>query len=480
MFSMKAVRGFETLGVISVLTLLAPACGDDPKPGPGGATGGKGGSSASAGTGGSSTGGKGGAAGKAGRGGQAGTSNGAGEGGESGDGASATGGGGGRGGATGGSAGNGASSGAGGTSGDAGSGGEGGEAPVGPVRDSRCDDATAGALQGSGTSQDPYLLCLPDQFLLIDTAPYAMDASYAIGDELDLDGLTSPLATFVTPFTGTLDGRSHAITNLPGALFTSVAEGGVVQDLVISGDLDASAQTTGWGLLTRSNAGTLRRVQASGTLAVGSHVGILVGTNSGVVENCSSSGAITNGGAHIGGLVGVNTGSVRRSFSTAAVTAINRVGGLVGRQSDPGVIEESYALGDVTGMSVGGLLGTFFGGTVRNSYARSGTVTGEEAGGLVGHVSGAGGGTVFVLANSYAASSVSGTGAEGLVGMVEGTPDYDVSGCYFLDTATGTLGTALTTQEMGDESSFEGWDFDGVWKLDDAISSFPSLAFETP
>jgi hypothetical protein len=476
---MKALRGFEVWGVVSVLSLLAPACGDDPKPGASPAAGGKGGNSAGSGTGGSSSGGKGGGgAGKAGRGGQAGTSSGAGEGGEGGEGA--TGGGSGRGGATAGSAGNGAGSDAGGTSGDAGSGGEGGEAPVGPIRDSRCDDATASALQGSGASQDPYLLCLPDQFLLIDTAPYAMDASYAIGDELDLDELTSPLVTFVTPFTGTLDGRSHAITNLPGALFTSVAEGGVVQDLVISGDLDASAQTTGWGLLTRSNAGTIRRVQASGTFAVGSHVGILVGTNSGVVENCSSSGAITNGGAHIGGLVGVNTGSVRRSFSTASVTAINRVGGLVGRQSDPGVIEESYALGDVTGASVGGLLGTFFGGTVRNSYARSGTVTGEEAGGLVGHISGAGGGTAFVLANSYAASTVSGTGAEGLVGMVEGTPDYDVGGCFFLDTATGTLGTALTAQEMGEESSFVGWDFDGVWKLDAAISNFPSLAFETP
>jgi hypothetical protein len=180
-------------------------------------------------------------------------------------------------------------------------------------------------------------------------------------------------------------------------------------------------------------------------------------------------------------LVGVNTGTVRRSFSTASVTAGNRVGGLVGRQTEPGIIEESYALGNVTGvLSVGGLLGTFFGGTVRNSYARSGTVTAPDAGGLVGILSGTAGGAAFVLTNSYAASTVSGTGAEGLVGMVEGTPTYDVSRCYFLDTSTGTLGTPLSAGEMGEASSFDGWDFDDVWQLDAAISSFPSLAFEAP
>jgi hypothetical protein len=477
------VRGFEALGVISVVALLTPACGDDPKPGTGGATGGASGSGAGSGAGGSSSGGKGaGGGGRAGRGGQAGAGATAGEGGEAGDVTSATGGGAGRGGAT--SAGNGGHGGEGGTSGasgDAGGGGEGGDAPVGPVRDPRCDDATPSALQGSGSSQDPYLLCLPDQLLLIDSGPYGLDQRYALGDELDLDELAAPLSTFAMPFTGTLDGRSHAIANLPAALFTGVSADGLVHDLVVSGDVDASMETTGWGLLTRSNFGTVRRVRASGTLAVGDHVGILLGVNTGVVEDCSSSGAITSGGAHVGGLVGVNTGTVRRSFSTASVTATNRVGGLVGRQTEPGVIEESYALGNVTGtLSVGGLLGTFFGGTVRNSYARSGTVTAPEAGGLVGILSGTSGGSVYALVNSYAASTVAGTGAEGLVGMVEGTPPYDLTSSYFLDTATGTLGTQLSAEEMSTPSSFAGWDFDDVWKLDAAISSFPSLAFETP
>jgi hypothetical protein len=200
------------------------------------------------------------------------------------------------------------------------------------------------------------------------------------------------------------------------------------------------------------------------------------------VEDCSSSGAITSGGAHIGGLVGVNTGTVRRSFSTASVNAVRRTGGLVGRMSQPGLIEQSYALGAVTGStSPGGLLGTLFAGEIRNSYARSGIVTGNEGGGLVGDISGsASDGLTRVILNSYSTSPVSGTGAEGLVGNVEGDPSFTITSSYFLNTSPGTNGTALTDAQLRLQGSYTGWAFGSVWKLDPAISPYPSLAFETP
>jgi hypothetical protein len=467
-----------------VLALVAPACGDDPATnGTAAGTGGRAGSgSAGKASGGSATGGSGGSAGKAaGNGGRAGTATAAGEGGEAGDGAGASGGSAGGSGGKGGNAGKGGG-GSGGTSGDAGSGGEGGDTPVGPVRDARCDDATTSALDGSGSSADPYLVCLPAQLALLDTGPYTLDLDYDLGDDLDLADLSAPLPTFATAFSGTLDGRLHAITNLTGAFFTLVDAGGTILDLTVAGDVDASMQSTSWGLLTRNSAGTIRRVRAYGTLSVGDHVGILLGTNSGVVEDCSSSGAITSGGAHVGGLVGVNVGTVRRSFSTAAVSAGRRTGGLVGRQTQPGVIEQSYALGAVTGtQSPGGLVGTMFSGTIVDSYARSPAVTGLEAGGLVGDLSGAAAdGAVRSITRSYSTSTVSGTGAEGLVGNVEGDPDYVVTSSYFLDTASGTLGTALTSNQMTTQGSYTGWAFGTVWKMDAAISAYPSLAFETP
>jgi hypothetical protein len=470
------------MGLFSVLALVVPACSDDPHVnGTTAGTGGRGGAGAAGkGSGGATTGGAGGTAGRStSTGGRAGNGASAGESGEGGD-TGTTGGSAGRGG-SGGSAGEGGKSGSGGTSGEAGGGGEGGEPPAGPERDPRCDDATTSALQGSGTSGAPYLLCLPEQLALLDTGSYTLDLDYQLGDELDLSDLSTPLATFTTTFTGTLDGRRHSITNLTAALFTLVEAGGQIQDLTVSGDVDASSQPTSWGLLTRYNSGTIRSVRASGTLAAGSHVGILLGTNNGLVEDCSSSGAITSGGAHIGGLVGVNLGTVRRSWSNAAVNGGPRVGGLVGRQTDPGAIEQSFALGAVTGaQSPGGLLGTMFSGTVVDSYARSTAVTGPEAGGLVGDLSGAGGGTVRSITRCYSTSTVSGTGAEGLVGNVEGTPDYTVTSSYFLDTAAGSIGTALTSAQMRAENSYTGWSFGNTWTMDAALSPYPSLAFETP
>jgi hypothetical protein len=176
----------------------------------------------------------------------------------------------------------------------------------------------------------------------------------------------------------------------------------------------------------------------------------------------------------------VNLGTVRQSFSTASVNATGRVGGLVGRQTSPGRIEESFALGEVTGtFAVGGLLGTLFGGAIVNSYARAATVSAPEAGGLVGDLNGAtDDGIERTIASSYAASVLSGTGAEGLVGNLDGEPDYDVTDSYFLDTATGTIGVALSDSEMRLEANFDGWDFDDVWQLEPALSGYPTLRFQ--
>jgi hypothetical protein len=347
-----------------------------------------------------------------------------------------------------------------------------------PVRDPRCQGAAANALLGAGTALDPFLLCLPQHLALVGTAGYALDRAYVLGDAIDASSVQPPFATIgsaMTPFTGSLDGRGHAIGGLPASVFDTIGAGGTVVDLRVAGNVNASTMPVRWGLLAHTNQGTIRKVHASGTLILGDHAAVLLGANESIVEGCSSSGTITMGGAHVGGLVGVNLGTVRRSWSTVSATANGRVGGLVGRQSAPGIVEESYATGAVTGMfSVGGLLGTLFGGDVRNSFARSPMVTGPEAGGLVGNMD------AGSMTNCYAASTVSGTGAEGLVGqtLMGGTPT--VIGSYFLDTATGTLGTPLSAAQMRMPSSFAAWDFVTVWKFDAAISEFPSLAFQTP
>jgi hypothetical protein len=347
------------------------------------------------------------------------------------------------------------------------------------VRDARCDSATPDSLLGTGETDDPFLICMADQLALLGPGDYPLTGSFALGDELDLANLDPVFETIGTAdqtFTGVLDGRGHAITGLSRSLLAAVGAGGEVRDLSVTGALDASLEPTSFGLLTLRNLGTIRNVHMHGTLIAGSHVGLLTGTNEGTVEHCSARGTISDGGAHVGGLIGVNLGTVRRSWSTVSVTATGRVGGLVGRQSAPGLIEQSFSLGEVEGdVTTGGLLGSLFGGEVRDSYARASSVRSPEAGGLVGDVTGSG---ISITRCYSAAQELEGAGAEGLVGEIGASSDYVVTASYFLDTATGTLGSALTSSQLQSTESFEGWDFTGVWQFDPALSAFPSLRFQ--
>lgn len=56
--------------------------------------------------------------------------------------------------------------------------------------------------------------------------------------------------------------------------------------------------------------------------------------------------------------------------------------------------------------------------------------------------------------------------------------DATVTNSYFLDTASGELGTALLASEMTMEGSFEEWDFDEVWQFDAMISEYPTLQWQ--
>ncbi len=353
------------------------------------------------------------------------------------------------------------------------------DAPTVVLPDPRCASAAANALPGQGSEADPYVICLPQHLALLGMAPHGLDQNYVLGDDVNVAVLPSPLTTLTDPLTGSINGKGHRLEGLGAPLFATIGTTGRINNLSLSGSADATTAAVRWGLLANTNQGLVRNVHASGTFMMPSHAGILIGANEGTIDDCSATGAITSAGSHIGGLVGVNLATIRRSSSRASVTGSARVGGLVGRQSAPGVIEQSFALGKVSGsLSVGGLLGTMFGGEVRNCYARAESVTGPEAGGAIGHVDGSDPVTATIV-NTYAKSPVSGMDAQGLVGQVRGTIVVTVTSAYFHDAAPGTVGTALSAQQMTAQASYAGWDFTNVWQLNPAISEYPVLRFQT-
>ncbi len=154
-----------------------------------------------------------------------------------------------------------------------------------------------------------------------------------------------------------------------------------------------------------------------GVILVDSHmtgrdiVGSLVGFSEGVIEDSSALGSVS-GGNQVGGLVGLSEGSISNSYATGSVSGQFGVGGLVGHSA--GEISGNYTASTVTGTGfVGGLVGGQDGSSISNSYA-TGSVSGQfRVGGLVGWSRGN-------INYGYATGSVSGDyEVGGLVGQQE-------------------------------------------------------------
>ena len=272
-----------------------------------------------------------------------------------------------------------------------------------------------------------------------------LSGTYALGANINASSTRSwnngagfiPIGLGPNAFTGELDGRGYAVSNL-----------------FINDATDATVGLFGTNSGELSNIGVLAGTVAGS--AAGSSVGMLAGLNLGQIATVSAMGSVSGGGdsSNIGGLVGYNRAGIDTASAAVAVSAAgstSAVGGLVGYNSpavdktgeNPGYAEITYshASGTVTspGGSLGGLVGVNDGDTgyadVTTSYA-TGAVTatsdahsnaGVQIGGLVGYNAGDYGSSF--IEKSYATGVVTGGGAAvgggglqigGLVGQNDG------------------------------------------------------------
>ena len=265
------------------------------------------------------------------------------------------------------------------------------------------------------------------------------------------------------------------------------------------------------GLFGRTYEATIRNVGLIDNKVTGKwYVGGLVGeAGSTDISNSYATGDVTgsleSGTGGIGGLVGTaGTGTnsnknttISNSYATGSVKGRQSVGGLVGSASDNTMISNSYAEGSVTSkgskinsVMAGGLVGYISTGTtISNSYATgnvTGTVTGAGTGGTGGLV-----GAFYkfndpvTISNSYATGLVTageGTGKNevgGLVGQVyKDNDNITISDTYWDINTTGQTssyggGAGKTTEEMKNQATYSGWDFDTIWKIDG--NDYPTL-----
>ena len=182
----------------------------------------------------------------------------------------------------------------------------------------------------------------------------------------------------LNPYTGDFKGNGHTINNL----FINRSSANFAG---LFGGFGSTARIETLGI-TNAN------ITASG------YSGILVGSNSGTIVACYTTGKIAGAGSssqRIGGLVGEsNGGEISTSYSTAYVSGAQRIGGLLGYRNN-GSVTNSYSTGRVARSSgsaatIGGLIGdsrAAASGTVTNSYwdtSTSGQSTSAGGSGAVG------------------------------------------------------------------------------------------------
>ena len=294
---------------------------------------------------------------------------------------------------------------------------------------------------GNGTEGTPYQIETLANLLWITENPEHWDKYYLQTADIDATETASwnegegwvPIGTMEMAFAGNYNGGGFSISNLyinrPG--------------------LEAV------GLFGRTNGAIVTQINLDNVSVVGmQRIGAIIGyalfeTN---ISYCSSSGNLS-GGNFVGGLVGnlYNASSISNSYSSANVEhngdGFQQTGGLVGRLLD-GHLSNCYATGNVQGDN-------WAGGLVGNSTNNSS------------------------ITNSYSVGFVTGVARVG--GLVGESSDTELTSCYWNNESSGQSvsggGTGKTTAEMLLTSTYQDWDFDGIWEIQEE-TSYPYLSLQ--
>ncbi|MGN0443692.1 MAG: Ig-like domain-containing protein [Acutalibacteraceae bacterium] len=314
-------------------------------------------------------------------------------------------------------------------------------------------ETPAVVLEGSGDEDDPYLIHNEKELraLVIDQGDYKLSVKnhYKLANDITVTAAHwTPIgANGTSAFAGTFDGDGHTISGIR-----------------LSNNFYDHIGLFGY------NTGTIKNLNVEAVIEGVTYAGALAAYNSGMIQNCSSSGTVTNTTSNYsGGLVAYNTGRIELSNSSATVgSSGNIAGGLVGMNYNTGVVQYSYASGDVTGRFAGGLIGEQYndGGAAKtiNSYSM-GKVTGsEKAGGLIAYTHGYYSYYNTYIEYCYARGLVAGSGQTG--GLIGDCHGGIIRYSYYNQANTGNkIGFSVPVTVMNDQSTFYMWNFKNIWEM---------------
>jgi len=290
---------------------------------------------------------------------------------------------------------------------------------------------------------------------------YPLNGNYELTNYIDIDDNNfEPIGTPDNPFTGIFRGKGEetAVTMIDGLNL------GVKRPDGSSDFIGLFGYTKGAMIIGVH----IEMFDTEGKNSIGTLAGMSVST---YIDSSGSVGGtvLSGGGMGAGGLIGSCSSSIIiRSYSNSgAKNADIGAGGLIGAAFGS-MITQSYSTWNANAReAAGGLVGLNDGGAVQFCYS-TGTAHGTDGiGGLVGKAPN--GGVIF---QSYS----SGAAGIGLTGSA--AADSVKTSYYWSTEASGlnqlTGGFGVTSSNMMKKSTFNGWDFNTVWNIDEE-KSFPYL-----
>lgn len=283
---------------------------------------------------------------------------------------------------------------------------------------------------GNGTETEPYIIATAAQLDEVRNFP---SACFELSKDIDLSSYLNPNSSGWTPievFTGKFDGKKHTIKGLWISL-SSISNVGLFAN--IQGSSDNKRASVSNLFVNISKKG----------ITGGSSVGGICGSLSYVnIENCMVTGDIS-GYQYVGGIVGWNNNNYYSSS----------------------IISQCASSGNITATKgyVGGILGYDYGScSIKNCYSIANVKT---EGSYSSSVYGIG----YSAENCYFAGTISDTGDVYPIGVYNTNSYYDSEKTKI----SGKQG-ALTTKQMKQQASFQGWDFDNIWTIQEGVD-YPKL-----
>ena len=335
------------------------------------------------------------------------------------------------------------------------------------------------------SANNPKLIRTQAELAAINTDALSLSLHYKLVENIELtyeeDASWTPIGDYNNPFTGSFDGNGKTISNVK-----------------VSGDIN-SAGLFGVILGTESKIAVqnvrLQNVSINTTnanLFAGAVVGRLL---SGILQNCSASGAVSGYGstnAFIGGITGfVNSSSILHQCTAnvdvtiLSTDASGSAGGIVGHGQNCSILN-CAAIGEIHGSWAGGIVGQMSNITIQNCYAM-GVVEASGRGNIcAGGIAGMTTGTNYIincvaLHSKVSASSINSSYRIG--GFAPTAPSLlknnygrtDMEGATWINNSNND-GTNLNSTSYNDEDWWKNadnwdttngfaWNFEDVWEM---------------